>query len=113
MSVFEILTIVCIALGELFVLISLVGVFRFDYVLNRMHATTIADTMGTLMILLGVILHFGLSWVSAKLVLVLIFQWLTAPVSGHLVARMVYYSREQSVEKHAEITFPFEKEGKD
>lgn len=113
MSILNVITIALIVLGELCVLISLLGVFRLDYVLNRMHATTIADTLGTLLIFVGVILHFGVSWISAKLVLVIIFQWLTAPVSGHLIARMIYSSREEDVQKHAEITFPFEEEGKD
>lgn len=113
MNLFNIMTIILIALGEVCVLISLLGVFRLNYVLNRMHATTIADTLGTLLIFAGVILHFGVSWITAKLVLVIIFQWLTAPVSAHLIARMIYFSREMNVQKHAEITFPFEKEGKD
>jgi multisubunit Na+/H+ antiporter MnhG subunit len=61
---------------------------------------------------LGVLLTFGFSWVSAKLVIVVIFQWLTAPVSGHLIARMMYYNEEDDVAHHAQITFPREEEGK-
>lgn len=113
MTISELLSVVFIALGELCVLIALLGVFRLNYVLNRMHATTIADTMGTLLILLGVVMYFGLSWVSAKLLVVLVFQWITVPVSGHLIARMVYTSKEGNVEKFTEITFPYEEEGKD
>lgn len=113
MSMVQVLTVLFVALGEACVLISLLGVFRLDYVLNRMHATTIADTLGTLLIFVGVMLHFGISWVTAKLVLVLFFQWLTAPVSGHLIARMIYMSKDSHLNEHAEITFPYEKEGKD
>lgn len=113
MSVVQAVSLVLFALGELCILIALIGVFRLNYVLNRMHATTIADTMGTLLILLGAVLNFGVSWVSAKLVLVLLFQWLTVPISGHMIARMVFMNKEGHVKEHAEITFPYEQEGND
>lgn len=110
MSIFDWLSVILIGVGEVCVLLALLGVFRLDYVLNRMHATTIADTMGTLFIFAGVILHYGLCIVSAKLLLVLIFQWLTAPVSGHMIARMCYTIAEHDVERHAELTFEREEE---
>lgn len=110
MTVIQWLAVILMILGELCVLISLLGVFRLKYVLNRMHATTIADTLGTLLIFAGVILLFGFSWTSAKLALVVVFQWTTCPVSGHLIARMIYYSKESDVREHAEITFKKEAE---
>lgn len=113
MSATELLTVLLFVLGEACILISLIGVFRFDFVLNRMHATTIADTMGTLFIVLGGLLHFGLSWTSAKLVLVLLFQWVTAPISAHLIARMIFSGSLARVREHTELTFPYEEEGGD
>lgn len=106
------ISILLIFLGELCILVAVLGVFRMDYILNRMHATTIADTLGTLLVFLGVILHFGFSWVSAKLILVVIFQWTTCPVSAHLIGRMIYYSQEADLKKHAEYTYLREEEGK-
>ncbi len=108
--VLQCLSLLLIALGEICVIISIIGVFRFDYVLNRMHATTIADTLGTLLIFLGVVLHFGFSMTSAKLVLVVMFQWITAPVSGHMIARMCYTIGEERVEQHTELTFDKEED---
>ena len=113
MSVTQILSIILFVLGEGCILIALIGVFRFDFVLNRMHATTIADTLGTFFIVLGGLLQFGLSWTSAKLLLVLLFQWITVPIAGHMIARMVFMNDEGHVKEHAEITFPHEEEGSD
>lgn len=110
MSILEILSVLLIALGEACVIISIIGVFRMNYFLNRMHATTIADTMGTLLIFLGVMLHFGFSLVSAKLLVVVIFQWTTAPVSGHMISRMAYTIDEKDVEQHAERMFRHEED---
>lgn len=111
MSVTQILSVALFVLGEACILIALIGVARFDFVLNRMHATTIADTLGTLFIVLGALLQFGLSWTSAKLILVLLFQWVTAPISAHMIARMLFSSSPDRVLEHAELTFPYEEEG--
>ncbi len=113
MSVTQILSIILFVLGEGCILIALIGVFRFDFVLNRMHATTIADTLGTLFIVAGALLQFGLSWISAKLVLVLLFQWVTAPISAHMIARMLFVTGMDRIRDHAELTFPYEEEDSD
>lgn len=110
MTILQSLSCLLILLGELCVIIAIIGVFRMDYFLNRMHATTIADTLGTLLIFLGVMLQFGFSLVSAKLLLVVIFQWTTAPVSGHMISRMVYTISEKDVETHAKRTFRHEED---
>lgn len=112
MSVTQILSVILFVLGESCILIALIGVFRFDFVLNRMHATTIADTLGTLFMVLGALLQFGWSWISAKLILVLLFQWITAPISGHMIARMLFVgSNLDRMREHAEFTFHYEEEG--
>ncbi|MGM9538216.1 MAG: cation:proton antiporter [Candidatus Onthomonas sp.] len=105
MSVLDWLSVLLIVLGEICILFSLVGVFRLDYVMDRMQVTTIADTLGTLLVFLGVMLHFGLSWISVKLLVVVLFHWMTAPVSAHMITRMIYYSKEEDVKRHAVITF--------
>ncbi len=67
---------------------GVVGVFRFKYALNRLHAAAILDTVGILLMLLGVIVATGFSVTSAKILVVIAFLWLTSPVSGHLIGRM-------------------------
>lgn len=113
MTLIQILSVLLFVLGEACILIALIGVVRFDFVLNRMHATTIADTLGTLFIILGALLQFGWSWTSAKLVLVLLFQWVTAPISAHMIARMLFMGSLDRIRSHAELTFPYEEEGSD
>ncbi len=67
---------------------GVVGVFRFKYALNRIHAAALMDTVGILLILLGVIVATGFTVTSAKILVVIAFLWLTSPVSGHLIGRM-------------------------
>ena len=67
---------------------GVVGVFRFKYSLNRIHAAALLDTVGILLMLLGVIVATGFNFTSLKILVVIAFLWLTSPVSGHLIGRM-------------------------
>lgn len=83
-------------------LIEMVGVFRFKYVLNRMHAAAIGDTLGIGFCLLGLIVMNGFNFTSMKLFLVIVFLWFSSPVSSHLIARLEVTTNEDE-EKHYEI----------
>ena len=67
---------------------GVVGVFRFKYSLNRIHAAALMDTVGILLMLLGVICAIGFDVTCLKILVVIAFLWLTSPVSGHLIGRM-------------------------
>ena len=67
---------------------GVVGVFRFKYALSRIHAAALLDTVGILLMLLGVIVATGWNVTSLKILAVIAFLWLTSPVSGHLIGRM-------------------------
>lgn len=75
-------------------LIEMVGVFRFKYVLNRMHAAAMGDTLGIGLALLGLIVMNGFNFTSAKLLLVIVFLWFASPVSSHLLARLEVTTNE-------------------
>ena len=67
---------------------AVLGLYRFDYVLNRMHAAAVGDALGIFCILIGLILLHGWSLPAAKTLLIFLFLWLTNPVSSHLIADM-------------------------
>jgi multicomponent Na+:H+ antiporter subunit G len=77
-----------LVLGLLIFLIEMIGVFRFRYVLNRMHAAAMGDTLGIGCCLLGLIVMKGFCFTSLKLLLVIVFLWFSSPVSSHLIARL-------------------------
>ena len=73
----------------LFVLVTAtLGLFRFRYVLNRIHATALADTLAVLTILAGLAPAWGFTPVTLKLLAVVAFLWLTSPVASHLIGRL-------------------------
>lgn len=82
-------------LGATFIFIGLVifvfeiaGVYRFKYVLNRMHAAAMGDTLGIGSSLLGLAIISGFNFNTLKLGLIIVFFWLASPVSSHMLARM-------------------------
>lgn len=85
--------------GLVIFLIQMIGVFRFRYVLNRMHAAAMGDTLGIGSCLLGLIVMKGVCFTSLKLLLVIIFLWFSSPVSSHLIARLEVTIDEEP-EKH-------------
>lgn len=74
--------------GLLIFLIEMVGVFRFKYVLNRMHAAAMGDTLGIASSLIGLMIISGLNFTSLKLFCIIVFLWFSSPTSSHLIARL-------------------------
>lgn len=90
-----ILSWVRLALGIIFLLIGMflfgiqiLALFKFRYVLDRMQAAAMGDTLGIGSSLLGLMLLSGWNLTTAKLALVVIFLWCSSPVSSHLIARL-------------------------
>ncbi len=88
--------------GLVIFIIEIIGVFRFRYVLNRMHAAAMGDTLGIGFALLGLIVISGFNFTSLKLFLVIVFLWFSSPVSSHLIARLEVTTDEEK-EKHYDI----------
>ena len=80
----------CLLGGSFVVLVTGLGMLRLPTYYTRVHATSITDTMGAGLILLGLIFQAGASEVSLKLALILVFLVLTGPPSAHALAKSAY-----------------------
>jgi multicomponent Na+:H+ antiporter subunit G len=92
----EIIVLILILLGSVFILIAAIGLLRFRDVFSRMHATTKATSFGLLLILIGVALHFLTFASLIKAVLVILFIYLTAPLAAHSISRTLNKPRKNS-----------------
>ena len=90
---------VLLLLGLVIFIFEIIGVFRFKYVLNRMHAAAMGDTLGIGFSLLGLIVMNGLNFTALKMFLVILFLWFSSPVSSHLIAKLEVTTDEEK-EKH-------------
>ena len=82
--------------------IEIIGVYRFRYVLNRMHAAAMGDTLGIGFSLVGLMIMSGLNFTTLKLFLVVVFLWFSSPASSHLIARLEVTTDEEQ-EKHYRV----------
>ncbi len=80
-------------------IIEMIGVFRFRYVMNRMHAAAMGDTLGIGCTLLGLIIINGANLTSLKLACIIVFLWFSSPTSSHLIARLELTTDEEP-QKH-------------
>lgn len=68
------------------------GLLQFESVFSRMHASTKALTFGLVLVVLGASLRVATAVPVSKLLLVAVFQLLTAPIAAHMVGRAAYRS---------------------
>ncbi len=74
-------------IGVLFDLFGCIGLVRLPDVYNRLQAATKCVTLGTCMILLGLLFTMGISSAGIRALLCAIFILLTSPVAAHALAR--------------------------
>lgn len=84
--------------------VEMIGVFRFKYVLNRMHAAAMGDTLGIGASLVGLMIMSGFNFTTLKLFLIVVFLWFSSPVSSHLIARLEVTTNEETQKRYREIS---------
>jgi len=73
--------------GGVFGVMGGLGLVRFPDFYTRLHAAGVTDTLCALLIILGLIIQAGLSILTVKLALVLLFLLFPAPTASHALAR--------------------------
>ncbi|MUG46034.1 Na+/H+ antiporter subunit G [Paenibacillus woosongensis] len=83
-----------ILIGSIISVISAIGIIRFPDVYTRAHAATKSSTLAVLLTLIGTFLYiwFSDAFISVRVILGILFVFITAPVSGHLIIRAAYRS---------------------
>lgn len=90
-------TFVMLAVGGFFVFVGGVGAIRMPDLYTRMHATSLTDTLGSLLILGGLMLQSGFTLVTLKLLAVTIFLLITGPTAAYALANAAYFGGQKPV----------------
>lgn len=77
--------------GSLFMLIAALGIVRLPDLLTRMHASTKGASLGVMLLMAGVALHFLEEVVFARTIAITFFVLMTAPVAAHAIGRAGYF----------------------
>jgi multicomponent Na+:H+ antiporter subunit G len=97
----EILAALLLTGGTFLMFVAAVGLLRFPDLYTRMHAVTKAGTLGIGLMLLAATVAFGDLSVTARALVALLFVFLTAPVSAHMIGRAGYLGNVSLWEKTA------------
>ncbi len=73
--------------GAFFILVGAIGLIRMPDVFTRMHATSVTETAGAGLLIIGLMLQTGFTLLTLKLAFVLIVFFFTAPVATHALAQ--------------------------
>lgn len=86
----DIIVIILSTVGALFILVAALGILRMPDFYLRLTVTIKAATFGIGFILAASALHFGEFSFTAKVLAIIFFLILTAPVGGHMIGRTAY-----------------------
>ena len=82
----DIISWVFILLGSALLFLGSLGFFRFPNFWSRLHAASIIDSGGMILVVLGMCFQAGLSLITVKLLLIAIFLIVTGPTATHAIA---------------------------
>lgn len=92
MTALEWVTTILAAAGGFFVLVGGIGALRMPDLYTRMHASSLTDTLGSLLILSSLMLQYGLSLATLKLCAIAIFLLFTSPVASYALGNAALLS---------------------
>jgi len=77
---------ILLSLGGAFVFIGGLGALRMPNLYTRIHAASLTDTMGAMLVIAGIMLQAGASLATIKLAAILLFLLLTGPTASNALA---------------------------
>lgn len=88
----EIIVIILSSLGALFILLAAVGIVKMPDLYLRISVTTKAATLGIGLILLASGIYFSDTAILVRVIAIIVFMLLTAPVGAHMIGRASYFT---------------------
>ena len=85
-TVIDIASWILLTLGGLSVLVGGIGALRMPNLYTRMHAASVTDSLGAILVISGIMLQAGLSLATIKLAAILLFLLLTSPTASNALA---------------------------
>ena len=83
---------VLIISGSFFVIVGAFGTYRFPDFWSRLHAASITDSAGVILLLIGMGVYSGPTLITFKLLVIGLFLFITGPTSTHAVANAALVS---------------------
>lgn len=88
----EIFIYILCSFGAIFILLAGIGIVRMPDLYLRISVTTKAATLGIGLILFAAAVYFKDSSITTRVLAIILFMFLTAPVGAHLIGRSSYFT---------------------
>ncbi len=88
----DIIATVFMAGGAFFMITGAAGLLRFPDFYTRLHATGKCDTLGEVLIIVGCMIYQGWSFITIKLIFLMLFIFIANPVGTHAIMKAAYVS---------------------
>jgi multicomponent Na+:H+ antiporter subunit G len=103
--------------GAFFLIVGAIGMNRMPDLFTRMHSASVADTLGVILMLIGMVIVAGFTLVTVKLVLLMAFLLFMGPVASHALAAAALQAGVKPVlashgKRHASAAAPKKPAGK-
>lgn len=82
---------VLMLIGTGFLLLAAIGIVRMPDLYMRMQTATKAATLGVGFMIMSLGIYFGDSAITIRVLLVIAFLFITAPVAAHVIGRSAYF----------------------
>ena len=95
----EIIGMVIIFAGLVFMFFGIIGIFKFKTFYTRLLATSKTDTVGAITIFIGISVLHGFSFFTGKVILIALIMLIFNPLVAHTLARSAYLSEKGESEE--------------
>ncbi|MBO7336080.1 MAG: monovalent cation/H(+) antiporter subunit G [Lachnospiraceae bacterium] len=96
MNIRMIVAAVFFILGTAVYITSVIGIYKFRYVLNKMHCAALGDTLGILFMAIGAVIFYGFTFSALKAAAVVAFLWISSPIASHMTALLETRSNREA-----------------
>jgi len=100
-TMIDLLSWISLVAGSVFLIIGTIGLIRLPDFFTRLHAASVVDTLGCILIMMGLMLQAGLSLITVKLILIVIFILFTSPTAAHALAKAALHGEVKPLLHHS------------
>lgn len=106
MSFQNIISLIFMGTGFFFMTLAAIGVIKFPDFFTRLHASGVGETLGALMIILGIIIYTESIQLSIKVFIIFFILLLTNPIGTNLIMLAAVRSKNYQDYNHKRIKEP-------
>ena len=85
MNIYHELSAVFLAAGTIFLIVAAIGVIKFPDFYSRLHASGVGETLGAMLLTIGLMFMTGLNLMSVKLLIIFIVLLVANPLGTNMI----------------------------